>query len=187
MKIISGKYKNRLLPTSKKLGYRPSTTKFREAVFSILSSGEFIESSPIIGARVLDLFAGSGSLSFEALSRGAASILLVDKEEGHLKMAKEFAKKINQEGKVHTLRADALNLPKLDIKYQLVFIDPPYYNGYIKQSINNLILHKLLEDKAIIVVEMSAQEQVELPVNVEIVKEKLYSNNKLLVLRYIQI
>jgi len=184
MKIIAGRYRNRLIPTSKKLDYRPSTTKFREAVFSILSSGGFAESKPVIGAKVLDLFAGAGSLSFEALSRGAESVLLVDIKEEHLRIAKSFAKKIEGEDRVHILCADALNLQKLDQKYDLVFIDPPYYNGYVEKSISNLISQELLEDKAIIIVEISSKETVELPENIEIIKEKKYSNSKLLVLDY---
>ena len=64
MKIISGKHKNRIIPTSKASEYRPTTAKLREALFSIIVSGEFFNSKPLDNAQTLDLFAGTGILSF---------------------------------------------------------------------------------------------------------------------------
>ena len=186
MRIISGKHKNRVVPTLKNSDYRPSTTKFREALFSILSSGEFSDSQPVIGARILDLFAGTGGLSFEGLSRGADSILLVDNKAEHLKIADQFAKKIGEEANVKTLLASALHLPRTIHKYSLVFMDPPYYNNHAIKSLRSLIDKEWLEDGAIIAVEMEKRVKLELPDNLSLIKEKIYGNNKLLILKYEQ-
>jgi len=184
MRIIAGKYKNRIIPSHKQLNYRPSTTKFREALFSILSSGDFSDSKPVIGAKVLDLFAGTGGLSFEALSRGAASILLIDNQSEHLKIATEFAKHIGEEANVKVLLMDALSLLAAKDQYNLVFMDPPYYNNYVTKALNSLIEKKWLADGAILAIEMFKKDKCELPDSLYLVKEKTYGNNKLLILRY---
>lgn len=184
MKIIAGKHKNRVIPTSKKFNYRPSTTKFREAVFSILSSGEFEDERPIERAKVLDLFAGTGALSFEALSRGAESVLLVDSQAEHLEMAKDFAKKIGEESALKTLASDVMRLKNSPGEYNLVFMDPPYYNDYVSKSLKLLEKFDWLADAAIIVIEMEKRSEVEFSDSFKIIKEKIYGNNKLLIVRY---
>lgn len=186
MRIIAGKHKNRVIPSLKNSNYRPSTTKFREALFSILSSGEFVENPPYEDANILDLFAGTGSLSFEALSRGAKTITLLDNDKDHLKVAKDFAVKIGEEDNVKFLLASAISLPFAAEQYSLVFMDPPYYNQFVEKSLISLIKNKWLKNKAIIVVEMEKREELAMPENVSLVREKIYGNNKLLILRYEQ-
>ncbi len=186
MKIITGKHKNRVIPTLKKSDYRPSTTKFREALFSILSSGEFLESQSIVNSRVLDLFAGTGSLSFEALSRGADSITLVEENENYLKLAMEFAHKIGEEEQVRVLLMNAVDLVQASSKYDLIFMDPPYYNDYIKKILKILIIREWLAQDAIVAIEMEIHKKIEMPKELKIIKEKVYSNNKLLILKYQQ-
>lgn len=186
MRIIAGKYKNRVIPSLKNSDYRPSTTKFREALFSILSSGEFADNSPVDASDVLDLFAGTGSLSFEALSRGAKSITLIDNNKEHLQIAKEFATKIGEEENVKFLLLSAISLPQSAHKYSLVFMDPPYYNQFVEKALISLIQNRWLEDKAIIAIEMEKREELGLPVSMSLIKEKIYGNNKLLILRYEQ-
>lgn len=200
MKIIAGKYKNRVINTSKKFNYRPSTTKFKEALFSILSSGEFYESNPVKNAKILDLFAGTGSLSFEALSRGAKSATLVDNSLDHLNLAKEFAEKLGEENNVKILLADARELAlSPSEKYNLVFIDPPYYNNYVEKSLQNLVSSGYLEDGAIIVIEIEKigiqtdlsfllliPDSSKKGARLELIKEKIYGKNKLIILRYEQ-
>lgn len=183
MKIISGKHRNRLIPTSKKADYRPSTTKFREALFSILSSGEFEEDQPLIGAKVLDLFSGTGSLSFEALSRGAASVTLIDNNSEHLKAALAFAEIIGEKNNVTALNMNATSLSGSTYKYNLVFMDPPYYNGYVAKTIKSLQTKGWLDDNAVIAIEMSKKEEFQTPTDFRLVKEKIYGNNKLLILK----
>lgn len=186
MKIIAGKHKNRVIPTLKNSSYRPSTTKFREALFSILSSGEFIDKPLFEDAEILDLFAGTGSLSFEGLSRGAKTITLLDNNKDHLKVAKDFATKINEEDNVKFLLASAISLPLATDKYSLVFMDPPYYNRFVEKSLISLVKNNWLKNNAIIAVEMEKRETLDMPQNIVLIKEKIYGNNKLLILRYEQ-
>lgn len=186
MRIIAGKHKNRIIPSLKSSDYRPSTTKFREALFSILSSGTFVDKPPFENANILDLFAGTGSLSFEALSRGAKTITLLDNIKDHLKVAKDFAAKIGEADNVKILLASAISLPHASEQYSLVFMDPPYYNQFVEKSLISLIKNQWLKNKAIIVVEMERREEFSMPDNVILVKERIYGNNKLLILRYEQ-
>ncbi len=186
MRIIAGKYKNRVIPTNKKSDYRPSTTKFREALFSILSSGEFASSMPVEGADILDLFAGTGALSFEALSRGASSATLIDNKSDHLKYAVEFAKKIGADEQINALATSAINLPTATTQYSLVFMDPPYYNKYVEKSLKSLHAQGWLKNGAIVAAEMSKHDDVKLPDGFSLIKEKLYGNNKLLIIEYEQ-
>lgn len=184
MKIITGKHKNRVIPTIKNASYRPSTTKFREAIFSILSSGEFVETQPIIGAQVLDLFAGSGSLSFEALSRGAKNVSLVDINPKYLTIAEEFAKKIGESENVTTYSSDARTIYLGRNKFSIVFMDPPYDEQYINATLKNLDDINCLTQDALIVIEMSKYESCSFNSNFLLYTEKIYGNNKLLILKY---
>lgn len=186
MKIIAGKYRNRAIPTLKSLDYRPSTTKFREALFSILSSGEFQDSNAVIGAKVLDLFSGTGILSFEALSRGAFSVMLVDNKIDHLKLARDFSQTISDTKQVKTLLLDVMRLPRSIDQYNLVFMDPPYYKDYVVKALNILIERDYLSNGAIIAIEMESRGEFELPSAMQLIKKKVYGNNKLILLRYEQ-
>ncbi|MEY4463067.1 MAG: hypothetical protein RLZZ81_38 [Pseudomonadota bacterium] len=113
LKIISGKYRNHIIPTAKNIKYRPSTGKLKEAIFSILTSGEFTGNKLFNeNTHILDLFAGSGSLAFESLSRGAGFATLIDIDTSSLKIAEEFAKSLNISDQVNFVNINALNLPK---------------------------------------------------------------------------
>lgn len=186
MKIIAGKYKGRVIPTMKNSTYRPSTSKFKEALFTILSSGKFIQNDIIWNAKVLDLFSGTAALSFEALSRGAKSALLVDIDSSYLKAAKNFANKIGEGKNISCLQSNILNLPLSVSKYNLIFLDPPYYKDLVDKILSNLSNNHYLEKDAITVIELEKAKQIKYHDNFKIVKEKIYGNTKLLILRYEQ-
>lgn len=186
IKIIAGKHKGRVIPTLRNADYRPSTGRFREALFSILTSGEFAENSTLENAKVLDLFAGSGSLSFEALSRGAASATLVDINEQYLKHAKAFAEKIGEAENVMCFKSNAISLPYSGKKYDLVLMDPPYEKNFIPKVLKSLMRESWLEDKAIIVADMSKMDNFEMPAKIVLINERKYGNSKLMIMRYEQ-
>lgn len=185
LKIISGKFQNQKIPIAKNIKYRPSTGKLKEAIFSILTSGEFIGNKLFNeNIKVLDLFAGSGSLAFESLSRGAGFATLIDIDLYSLKIAEEFAKTLNIHDKVNLVNINALNLPKANTVFDLVFVDPPYHNKIVPKVMKLLIKNNWLNTDAIIVVEMAKTDDYVLDENIEVIREKLYGNTKLLVLKY---
>jgi len=185
MKIIAGKYKGRVVPTVKGSNYRPSTAKFKEALFSILSSGEFAQDNPLLNASVLDLFSGSGSLSFEAVSRGAKTALLVDTNRIHLETAKSFAEKIGESTNIKRLQTNVLHLSYTPFKYNLVFLDPPYYNDMVDKVLRGLIQNNWLAQGAIIAIEMEKAKTIKGYDSLTVLKEKIYGNSKLLILKHI--
>lgn len=184
MKIIAGKYKNRLIPTSKKADYRPSTGKFREALFSIITSGELKDIQPLQQAHILDVFAGTGALSFEALSRGAVTATLIDVNSGYLEAAKIFAEKIGESANLHTICSDALRVNIPPKQYNIIFLDPPYYRDLNHKTISHLIKNGWFCDNALIIIEQSKTETIKPHKNLELVKEKLYGKNRLLIFKY---
>ncbi len=188
MKIISGKHKNKVIPTAKTSSYRPTTSKFREALFSIITSGEFLDTQPIANAEILDLFAGTGILSFESLSRGAKAATLIDNNREHLKLIKKFADKIGEGDNVNCYLADASCLTKSNKQYNIVFMDPPYYNNLCMKTLTSLIENNWLGNNSIIAMEMEKAANLVLQdfPKLHLLKEKIYGNNKLLIVRYEQ-
>ena len=121
LRIIAGEFKGRRLKTPTTDNVRPTSDRVREAWFSILQQS-------IPDARVLDLFAGSGALGFEALSRGAASVDFVENHQASLATIRENATTLQAEDRVTIHRSDALRFAERlqPGAYDVAFADPPY-------------------------------------------------------------
>ena len=184
-KIIAGKYKNRTIQGSKNIKCRPSTAKFKEAVFSILSSGSFVHNPIIPGAMVLDLFSGTGAYAFETLSRGASQATLIDTDLRSLRVAQDFAQNIKQSQNITIINTNCAMLPKSVRQYNLVFIDPPYHKKLIDKTLNSLIKGNWLENNAILVLEMAKEEACSCFNNFTVLTERIYGNSKLLIMHYV--
>ena len=128
LRILSGKLKGRKIPYMKGGTHRPSKNKLREALFSILSSGDFAHEG-LDGSNFLDLFSGTGAIGFEAISRGAAHVTLIDLEYDSIEFTKKIAKEFGIDQDMSFLRANAISLPIASKIYNIVFIDPPYKNA----------------------------------------------------------
>lgn len=133
MKIISGQYKGRTVQTFRNAPYRPTSSRVRKSLFEIL--GTFDE------LNVLDLFAGSGILGFEALSRRAASVTFVESDSKVVQMLKNNALNF-QSQKLKIIRKDVFKFLKNCPSYDLIFADPPYDTEGL-QSLVDLCLNKL--------------------------------------------
>lgn len=145
MRIVAGKFKGRSLAKSDHLKtLRPTTDKNREALFNILTSAKFVKEIgfEIAGAKFLDVCCGSGAVGFEALSRGAKSVIFIDNNLTHLELVKKNCEILQTQDCSKIMRADVKNvkkfLPKNYEFFDLVFIDPPYEEEY-EAIINNLV------------------------------------------------
>lgn len=186
MRILLGKYKNKLVPTLKQADYRPCTAKFRESLFSMITLNNLLGSKSFLDADILDLFAGTGILSFEALSRGAKDVTLVDNNPKYLNLIKKFASLIDRENDVHCRLGDACYLKQTDKKYDIVFIDPPYYGNLSIRALTSLTKNNYLKNNAIIVVKMEKTAELDLKTlhKFHLIKEKVSKNTKVVVLKY---
>jgi 16S rRNA (guanine(966)-N(2))-methyltransferase RsmD len=151
MRIISGKYKGKRLQAPKKLPVRPTTDMAKEALFNILANHyDFDE------IDVLDLFAGTGNISFEFASRGVDNIVSVDKDYGCVKFIAAVARELDMN--IRTFRDDAYKfLEKNTLQFDLIFADPPYQfeDKDFKKLVGLVFGNKLLREEGMLVVEHS--------------------------------
>lgn len=160
MRIVGGRLKGRALAAPPGRGTRPTSDRAREAVFNILEHAAF--SSGLAGRRVLDLFAGSGALGFEALSRGAVFCLFVDEDAGARGAIRANAEALDLMGATRIHRRDACDLGAkpagLGPAFDLAFLDPPYGRGLAERALAALAGGGWLSADALIVVETAADE-----------------------------
>ena len=156
MRVIAGTSRGRRLAIFEGRDVRPTPDRVREALFNILRSrlGNFA------GLRVLDLFAGSGALAIEALSRGATSACLVEKTPASAKIIRENLKRCNLSDKAKLIVLDAWQaLPGFDSRsFDLVFLDPPYGQGLAERALIEVDRLELLGKDGIVCAETATDE-----------------------------
>ncbi|HEY8003344.1 MAG TPA: 16S rRNA (guanine(966)-N(2))-methyltransferase RsmD [Phenylobacterium sp.] len=160
MRIVSGVFRGKALAAPKGEATRPTSDRARQAIFNILEHAAW--SSGVRGARVIDLFAGSGALGFEALSRGAAFCLFVETDEAARGAIRENVEATGMFGKTRVHRRDATDLgarPGADgPAFDLAFLDPPYARGLGEASLRKLADGGWLAPGALVVFERGAAE-----------------------------
>ncbi len=157
LRVISGSRRGRKLLTVKGMRTRPTADRMRESLFNILSNR-------VIGSHILDLFAGTGALGIEALSRGATSAVFIDKEKEAFSIIGRNLEICRLEEQSKVMRWDiATNLKCLEgkePKFDMVFMDPPYDQGLAQKALANLYQSNSVTNGAIVVVEHSPAEPV---------------------------
>lgn len=166
MRVISGKYGGRKLKSVPGDSTRPTSDKVKESIFNIL--GPYFD-----GGQCLDLFAGSGGLSIEAISRGMDYAVLVEKNSTAIKVINENIEMTKEANKFAVYRNDANRaIEMLATKkntFDMLFIDPPYFEQEIVEQIEKILSLNLLADKAIIVCEVGRK--VDLPNEIGVAKQ----------------
>lgn len=156
MRIIGGRFRGRRLAGFPGNRVRPTSDRVREAVFNVLASAGAVE-----GARVLDLFAGTGAMAIEALSRGAAGAVLVDNDPASVKIIMKNLGACGIEDEVRVMTSDVVravrNLGRKGEAFDLVFIDPPYEEGLETAAIEALEAERLVSPGGVVVVETSVR------------------------------
>ena len=154
LRIIGGDWRSRKLPFIDALGLRPTPDRIRETLFNWLQGR-------VHGAKCIDMFAGSGALGFEALSRGAAEVIFVEKNPA---CAKQLIQNLNLlKTEMHVVQSDALSflnkIQKPNQAFDLVFLDPPYRQGLIEKALSYLSHEKLIDEHTLIYLEHESDEQ----------------------------
>jgi len=180
MRVISGTAKGCKLSSIDDLSTRPTLDRVKEPLFSIIQNH-------IQDANVLDLFAGSGALGIEALSRGSKHCTFCDKSHKSIQMLKENIKKTRMEEKSTILNIDYKKcLEGLNEKFDIIFIDPPYKQDIGVKAIEKIIDLKILSEDGIIILETDEEEREleELKnVEVEVYDKRKYGRVQLLFIR----
>tara|TARA_B100000579_G_scaffold414783_1_gene408743 strand:+ start:696 stop:1256 length:561 start_codon:yes stop_codon:yes gene_type:complete len=182
--IIGGKYKKTILHVPTKL-VRPTSAFKKEAIFSILESYAIKHSIEIYKNKsIIDVFAGSGSVGLEAISRGIEKSYFIEYNPDVIKILEKNCQKICKKNEFEIISGkaiDSLN-ERFLIEPSIIFIDPPY-----KKENINLILLKILKNKikkkhTFIVIEISKEEKITVPEGLSFIKEKIYGGTKILFL-----
>lgn len=162
MRIVAGKFRGKALSSPSDDSVRPTSDRARESIFNILGS----RLGPVLdGKRVLDLFAGTGALGFEALSRGAAHVTFVDTGAEARGLIRDHIQAFGAAGITKLLRRDAtaLGTPGTFGQFDLVFLDPPYGKGLGELALVEIATHGWLAPEATLVWEESADVEVTVP------------------------
>ena len=153
MRIVGGQFRGRPLAAPAHAGTRPTSDRVREAIFNVLAHG--VADFALKGARVLDLFAGTGALGLEALSRGAAFCLFVEHEAQARALTRRNIEALGLTGVTKLFRRDATGLGPAGRNggFSLAFLDPPYGHGLAERSLASAAEGGWLAPDAIVVVE----------------------------------
>jgi 16S rRNA (guanine966-N2)-methyltransferase len=162
MRVTSGKLKGRALITPDDARIRPTSDKVRQGIFNILTNGMGIGMN---GLAVADLFAGTGALGIEALSRGARFCLFVDDDAASRALQRENIEALSLTGVSKIWRRDATDLGPMNTgsggPFDLVFLDPPYRKGLAEKALASLRDGNWLAKSSIVVVETATDETLE--------------------------
>jgi 16S rRNA (guanine966-N2)-methyltransferase len=176
VRIIGGELKGRrlLVPRGRKI--RPTSDRVREAIFDILGPGWNFQ-------KVLDLFAGTGSLGFEALSRGIPEVVFVEQGKGALAILRGNVKALGLRSRVWVLplavkRGIAVLGEKEEV-FDLIFMDPPYGKGLVGKTLEEIARRGIISSTGVIVAEHSPREEIIHPLSLVLSQQRRYGDTAL--------
>ena len=184
MRIIGGKFRGQTLAAPPGRDTRPTSDRVREAIFNILNHGA--AAVAIEGARVLDLFAGTGALGLEAVSRGARFCQFIDDRAEARGIIRRNADALGVIGQCKIWRRDATRLGPCAPQppYELVFIDPPYGKLLGEQTLRSLAEGGWLAKDAVTVLEESTRSEIDMPKGMMQMDERVYGDTKVLFIKH---
>jgi len=180
LRVVGGRLRGRALRAPDSGAIRPTSERLRETIFDILASRH---AERLQGARVADLFAGSGALGIEAISRGAAFALFVDSGAPARALLRANVEALALGGVTRIWRADAAKLGRAPVgpPFDLAFLDPPYGHGLAAPALAGLVSGGWLGPSALVVVEESAKAEITAPEGLHRLDERTYGDTKLVI------
>jgi 16S rRNA (guanine966-N2)-methyltransferase len=184
MRIVGGRFRGRAIAVPKHEGLRPTADRVRESLFNILVHG--VEDFALEGARVVDLFAGTGALGLEAVSRGAAFCLFVEENPEARALIRDNIEALQLMGVTRIYRRDATDLGPAGTMtpFTLAFLDPPYGKGLGGRALASLADGGWLVPGAIVVIEEHADADVALPPGFAEIDRRSWGDTQALLARY---
>jgi len=172
VRVISGKYKGKNLIGFDIDGTRPTMDRVKESLFGMIQNN-------IKNSIVLDLFAGSGSLGIEAISNGASEVYFIDNNIELINIIKKNTNGMNE--KMHIMKSDYKNaleiLKNSNVKFDIIFLDPPYKLSLINDCLNKIVEYELLNESGIVVCEYE-NDNIDNS-KLKLIKDKKYGSKKI--------
>ena len=178
-RIIAGKHRGRRLEVPAGDRVRPTAERLREALFSILQH----RAPPLTGARFVDLFAGSGAVGLEALSRGAVQLTAVESDRTAAAALRRNVEKLGESDRVKVVIGDATRLARAAEPADLVYLDPPYLSGLAVPALQSLESRGWLTPATLVIVELAAKEPFTPPPRFTLDDERRYGAGRIVLLR----
>lgn len=186
MRIVGGELRGRRLLSPEDDRVRPTSDRTREALFNVLAHGDF-GAFDLRGARVLDLFAGTGALGLEALSRGASHALFVDESAASRGLIRENAETLGVTGRIKLYRRDATKLGPREGSagpaFNLIFADPPYKKGLGEKALLSALEGDWIAPDAVIVLEEDASADISIPDGLVEIDRRSYGITQIVILQ----
>jgi 16S rRNA (guanine966-N2)-methyltransferase len=181
MRIVGGRLGGRILAGPKSQAIRPTSDRLRESLFNILAHGH---GDPVTGARVLDLFAGTGALGLEAMSRGARFALFIDDGAEARALLRQNVEALGLGGVTRIFRRDATKLGAAHPvePFSLAFLDPPYRRGLAERALGSLAAGGWLTPDALVVVEEAVDAGFQTPDGFTATDRRRYDDTEFLFL-----
>lgn len=182
MRIVGGSLKGSKLVGPQSDKTRPTLDGTRESIFNMLTSIFLKQGYSFENMTVLDVFAGTGALGFEAVSRGAQSVYFFENDPAALKTIMSNMKHLRVEELCHIVRGDVLKAPEAPKKAQLAFFDPPYRRDLLVPAFQSLQKGGWIESECIIILEI-AEDEIIVMENTQVLVEKKYRGTKICILQ----
>ena len=182
LRIIAGAWRGRSIEVPAGDIVRPTSDRVREALFNRLAHA--FEDFNLPGARVVDVFAGTGALALEALSRGAVQAYLLDRNPAIIPLLNRNVAKLGAEDRAVVMNADGAHLPRAAGACDLAFLDPPYGEGLVVPALNGLARQGWLKPFALVTVETDAGEPTPGAEGYELLDRRTYGRVAVSVLRF---
>jgi 16S rRNA (guanine966-N2)-methyltransferase len=183
MRIVGGSHRGHRLSAPPGEAVRPTGDRVREALFDIVSHGRFAAAgSPFAGIAVLDAFAGTGALGLEALSRGAALAVFIERDSAALAALHRNVAALGEGPRARIIPGDATRPPRGEAACAVAFLDPPYGSGLAPPALAALAAAGWLAAGALAVVELAAREGFAPPAGFALLDERVYGAARLVFL-----
>ena len=182
LRIIAGAWRGRAIEVPAGDLIRPTADRVREALFNKLAHAFADFRFP--EARVVDVFAGTGALGREALSRGAAQAVFLDRNPEAIALIKRNAAKLNAEDRAVIMNADGAHLPRAATPCDLAFLDPPYGEGLVAPALTGLMVQGWLKPGALVSIETDASEMAAEASGYALLDRREYGRVAITILRY---